>query len=121
MTTVRKQFATALLVASGICALAPAHAEDSADEDTISVVEENATPEGVVNTIRLPPPPPAAAAEPGAAAQGAAGSAREQGRAVGKQLSKEVRKNNPSEQVRDKVVRDQKGSDKKPKKDKMNK
>ena len=52
--TVVKKMRFALVAA--VLALAPAvYADDAAaDEDTISVVDEGATPDQVVNTIQLP-------------------------------------------------------------------
>lgn len=98
--TSRSGLIGALFLGAAItCAAAHAEAED-ADEATITVVEEGATPDDVVNVIELPDHAAATATDKAAGGLDTANSAKENGSDFGKQVSEDAR-NNRGAQVRE--------------------
>jgi hypothetical protein len=104
-----------LLLAAGFAFSPAVYADDPADpaDDTITVVDEDATPEDVTNTIALP----SSASDTGRenSQQGidtannaremrgnaTAAEAREQGREFGERAAAEARSDNPAAQIRE--------------------
>lgn len=97
-------FALILLLASWAI---PAAYADEGDEDTIVVIEEDGTPEDVVNVISLPERASDMARQRAASGQETANAAKEFGRDFGQAKAEESRNTSIGEQMRELHVPDQ--------------
>jgi hypothetical protein len=93
-----------LLLGFAIAPAAFADAGEDADEATITVIEDGATPDDVVKVIELPDHASATAAAKSAAGVDTASAAKdksgETGRDFGQQVSEDARNNNISDEAR---------------------
>jgi hypothetical protein len=93
-----------LLLGFAIVPAAFADAGEDADEATITVIEDGATPDDVVKVIELPDHASATAATKSASGIDAANAAKdksgETGRDFGQQVSEDARNNNISDEAR---------------------
>lgn len=91
MKTTKLSIAT--LLALGLIGATPAFAQgdEGPPEDAITVVDENATPDEIMNRIELPEGRPDQAAEASAYGLETANAAREQGRDFGQERAEQAR------------------------------
>jgi len=82
-------------------------ASQNSDDDTMTVVEEGAMPDDIVNVIQLPPRASPAAGENVQRGSANADEAVQTGGSFGRQIADEARAKDPGEQIRDDIRQNQ--------------
>ncbi len=84
-----------------LTAFALSSTANAADDDTMMVVEEGATPEDIVRVIQLPDRASPAAGKSSAFGKDKSNDAKALGKEFGKQMAEEAKSRNAKEKVRD--------------------